>query len=107
MRHVELKVTAKTENPLMKRTEILAEMFFGGATPSRKDVMAALAKQLHTAEDFLVIGSIETFYKTRSAKITARLYKDKETLKAVELEHLTKRGRKEEKAEAAEEKEKK
>lgn len=95
---MQMKIEKKTENKLLNRTEIEGAIAFQGATPSNKDVIAELAKQLKVEEDVIAMKIIDTQYGRQQARFKANVYKDKETLLKTEPKMKVK----EKKEEAAE-----
>lgn len=81
---METKITNKTENKLLKRTEIEGTLAFQGATPSNKELAAELAKQLKTQEELIEIKKIDTKFGTMTASFKAHIYADKDTLMKTE-----------------------
>lgn len=84
---MELQIDEKKENALLKRDEIKFTILSEGATPSRKDVEGALAKELGVDKGLLVIRRISSVYGAPSAKGIAMVYKSKEGM-GIEKEYL-------------------
>jgi len=106
-----LDILEKTEQHLLSRTDILAEVTFEGPVPSRKDLKIKLASKLNLKDELIVIRRINTAYGFRKAKIFASVYKDEKALKMLSSKYLLKRGlpkekKKEEPKEEAPKKEK-
>jgi small subunit ribosomal protein S24e len=80
-------------NKLINRLEIVVRIeHVGEGTPSRELVKDVLAKLYSIDKDLVVIRRIDTSYGRGSSKILARIYKDPETLRKFEPEHILKRG---------------
>jgi len=110
---MKVEITEKTENPMLKRTEL---KFFvdheKAPTPNRLEVRAQLASQLGAPEDLIVIEKIASLHGKQVASGIARVYSSKEQLDVIELDYFLKRGmpkeeKKEEKAAEAPKKEEK
>ena len=94
-----VEIIEKKENPLYSRTDVVASAHVEGATPSRQNVAAELAKALGAKADCVVIRTIAQEFGSKSARITASAYTSKDKLeKYEENKYLVDRGKK--KAEA-------
>ncbi len=80
---MELKITNKKEEPLLFRTEILAEGIAEGATPSNADIKKVIASELKSDESLIVIENIKTYFGSLSFLVRVHKYKDAEALKKV------------------------
>jgi len=113
---MEIKISNKTEQPLLSRTVLTGIISFDAATPSRFDVRKKLSEALKSDESLIAITKIATDFGSRSADVTVHVYKSKEDLskfepKTIMNRHLTKEekekakeGKKEEKAPTADKK---
>jgi small subunit ribosomal protein S24e len=85
---MEIKILDKIENPLLKRTKIIADVLYSGApTPKRNEVRKLLAAQLGSEEALLVIKQLNPKFGPK-AKLTAILYKEKAQLDALEPKYI-------------------
>ena len=88
---MELKLIEKKEQPLLNRSQIIAELpFAGAATPKRIDVAKALGQQV---KGEIVIRKIDAKFGQSKAKVIAYAYTDQASKERIE----TKRGKKEKK----------
>jgi len=87
-----LKITNTVENNIFSRNEITATLDYSASTPSRKDILKELSKQLKVNEDMIIVDNVKTKFKERTAIVVARAYKDKKILEEVEGEYFQKRG---------------
>ncbi len=92
----------KKENTALGREELTAQVFFSEATPSRSDVIKAVAATTKSKENLVVVRKLQGNYGGGSATLTAHIYKERETLENVEREYM--RTRNTVKEEPAEEK---
>jgi small subunit ribosomal protein S24e len=69
---------------IIPRKEITLEVTFEKSTPKRLDLKKEIAKKTKNKEELLILKKIITNYGKRTAKITAYVYKDEETLKKIE-----------------------
>ena len=104
---MEMKISNKVAQPLLSRTELVGTISFDAATPSRSDVRKKLAESLKSDESLIMVRDIATAFGSKSANITAHVYKSKEDLakfesKTVLQRHLPKK--EEDNKEAAEKK---
>lgn len=97
-----LNIIEKTDKSLLSRTDVLAEIDFKDAAPSRKDVKAELASKLNSKDDLIVVRSINTSYGFKKAKVFASVYKDKKSLEKINKKYLLERELPKEKKEAEE-----
>ena len=77
---LEMKISDKTEQPLLSRTELTGVISFDSATPSRTEVTKKIAESLKADLALVTVSSIDTDFGQKSAKVTAHLYKTKEDL---------------------------
>lgn len=84
------------ENPLLRRTRIEALVQYEGATPSNTDMRKALAEQLKSDEQLLVVRHVYPFYGATSARVLAFAYHDAVAFQDAEV--IRKKKKKEEKA---------
>ena len=96
---MELKIISKEEKPLLLRTEITAEVFFDGKTPSKDEVKKAVLKEVKVDESFIVIKKIRVYFGVKKATITAYVYNNKGDMEKIEPKKKEKKG-KEEKTES-------
>lgn len=75
-----VNLLSTTENKLLERKEIDAEVSFEGATPKRAELKAAICQKVGANPDFVVIRKVRSAFGTRSVKVTAYAYSAKEKL---------------------------
>lgn len=96
---MDIKIKNKTENALLNRTEIEAEItHFKEPTPTRKQVKEKLAAMLSVNANLIVIHKLEQTFGSLT-KCSAAAYKNKEDLEKVEKKYLLKRDSKKYKSE--------
>ncbi|MBI2044589.1 hypothetical protein HYT23_00870 [Candidatus Pacearchaeota archaeon] len=79
-----LKIISQKENPLFKRKEVEAELT-AEISPSREDLMSALARKLSSSADAVRIKKVKSKFGSKKFSISANVYQDKETKKSVEI----------------------
>lgn len=89
---MELKVTEKTENPLLERKKIKFDAEHSNApTPSRPEVSKELSSALGVPEELIVIEKLATPHGRQTASGIARVYESEDRLEEFEPKHLIKR----------------
>jgi len=90
-----MKITEQIEQPLLCRKEIIADIDFKAATPSKADIKKQLATALKVKEDVIVIKNIIQEFGVRRGKVIAHLYDSEKDLKNIESKKKGKEGPKE------------
>jgi small subunit ribosomal protein S24e len=98
---MKLKITKQKENPVLKRTEIEAELVFTGATPSKDAVSKEIASQMKASADVIDIKEIKSKFGLQFGKVTVYVYKD-----AASKAEMVKKTKPKKKAEAPKEEKK-
>ena len=90
---MKLTLTKKTENKLLGRVEIAGSLVFEGPTPSNIEVASALANELHADLSLIVIKSIHTKFRMKTAVLTAYLYHSADNKRKMEAvtKHMKKK----------------
>jgi small subunit ribosomal protein S24e len=89
---MEIDIVEKHDNILLERTEVKVKVKHPKeATPSRKDLTAALRESLELKKEVLVVDSLESHFGRDETKIFAKVYKTIEQARSVEAEHILKR----------------
>lgn len=90
---MEIKVTSRKHNPLLKRIEVAFQIEHGeaGGTPSRRDIRKAVAVELKTDENLVFVKRFETKTGTHMAIGVANVYDGPEQAKLVEPEYIIER----------------
>jgi small subunit ribosomal protein S24e len=95
---MEIEITKKDPKPLLKRTEVLGRITFEGATPSRKEVVAAVSKAMNAKKDVIIVRRVTTEYGSQAADLIAYVYEDRKALEALERDFAIKKNTFEEEA---------
>ena len=86
---MQLEVIERTENPLLKRTEVAFKAIHKAEpTPTRDALRAFLAKELKATKDIVVIDSQASTFGRYETVGYAKVYKTKEEALAVERKHI-------------------
>jgi small subunit ribosomal protein S24e len=89
---MDVKITAKKENPLMKRKEVQFTVeHIQGKTPARLDMKRLVAGALGVNEKFVVIKRMKTMTGTSIAVGFANAYESEAQVKLMEPEYILKR----------------
>ncbi|MDP7141294.1 MAG: hypothetical protein QF362_00940 [Candidatus Woesearchaeota archaeon] len=79
-----LEIKSKTENPLLHRIEVRAELNFTGSTPSKEAVKKQIAEKTASKPELTIIKEIKTAFGLEKASVLAYVYKDEENMKKIE-----------------------
>lgn len=96
---MEIEITKKDSKPLLKRTEVTGRIGFEGATPSRKEVVAAVSKAMNAKKDVIIVRKVTMKYGEQAAELLAYVYDNRKSLEALEQEFSIKKNTFEEKKE--------
>ncbi len=91
MRIVQTKILNRKENPLLSRTDIIAEVSYDASTPKRADVKKAVAAELKVSEGTVVIKKISPVFGERKSGVEAGVYKDEASVRKIASGIYTKR----------------
>ena len=81
---MEIQITKQEQQPLFHTTKVEASITFQGATPTRKAVVAAVAKAMKAKQELIIVKKVATSYGNQEAKVTAYVYDDRKALEALE-----------------------
>lgn len=88
---MEITITKQHERLLLHRQDVEARIAFEGATPTKKEAVAAVAKAMKAKPELTIVRSVNTVYGTTTGKITASVYADTQALERGEHESMRKR----------------
>ena len=90
---MEIKITSKMDNPILKRKEVNFSIEQGpkGKTPSRLEVKKRLADELKMNEELIFVKRMQTMTGTNTLVGVANAYENKEQARHIEPEHIIKR----------------
>ncbi len=71
---MDLKISEKKEQPLLKRTAVKGLVGFESSTPSRSELRKKVAEALKAAEANVAISSIRTAFGEKKAAFVANIY---------------------------------
>lgn len=100
---MQLKITNKSEKPLLSRTEVNGEIFYEATTPSRASLKKEISKALKVNEELVVVKEIAPVFGVRKSLIKANVYKSPEDMKKYESPVIIKRNSKAVKGQEAKE----
>ncbi len=83
---MEFEIISEKDNPVLNRREIVVKIQGGGATPSRKDVVAGLAAHFDVVEKLILVDQILTEFGTPSCRAKLKIYKDEKFIPKQRLE---------------------
>ncbi len=96
-----LEIVKQEKNQLLKVTDVRARLSFEGATPSKQQVVKALAAAVKAKEELIIVRHIRTDYGEQAADVRALVYADKKSLEKLERRSMIKKNTFVKKAEAA------
>ncbi len=101
---MEMETISEKDNPVLNRKEIVLLIKGAAATPSRKEVVAAIAAKFSVGEDLILVDQIQTEFGTPNCRAVVKIYKDAALIPKKRLEIVKARSKsgKEEKKEGAE-----
>jgi small subunit ribosomal protein S24e len=88
---MEIEIRRKEHQPLQKRTEVTARVAFNGATPTKKEAVAAVGKAMNAKPEMVIVRRMLTTYGNRSANVLAYVYDNQETLQTLESKSALKK----------------
>jgi ribosomal protein S24E len=84
-------IKSKTDNKLLSRKEIEAEVTFDGPTPKREELRQAISAKIGANPDLTVLREVKNTYGRKAVSVVAHAYSSKETLMQTEPEHIRRR----------------
>lgn len=81
---MEIDILEKKDNPLLRRTEIIADISFEAATPSRQVMKEAISKKLNASPELIIIRNIYPFFGDKKAEVVVHIYNKKEDVEKIE-----------------------
>lgn len=84
---MEINIDNQMENVLLSRKEITGMLVFDKQTPSKKDVVSALAKKLGVDESLVVVKGVYNIFGNHQAQFIAHIYPSRDVLESIEPEH--------------------
>lgn len=94
---MDFKILNKTEQPLLSRVELKAEISYEKTTPSRADIIKSIASHAKAEENVIALVKVATGFGSKKAKILAHIYKTEADKKRIETKAILTKGIKKEK----------
>jgi len=88
---MKLEITKEKETPLLSRKRITIMVEFEGSTPSRKDIVKAVAKKLDVSDKLIVTKHIYQRFGVGLIKVISHVYETESDKNKVEREYLLKK----------------
>jgi small subunit ribosomal protein S24e len=89
---MDIDIIEKHDNLLLERTEVrLLAKHPKEATPKRKELKDAITEALGISKEIIVIDLIESEFGKEQTKVFAKVYKDVDTARKIENDHILKR----------------
>jgi ribosomal protein S24E len=83
-----VNILSTTENKLLERKEVQAEVSFDAATPKRAELKTAVSHKIGANPELVVIRSVSGMFGRKTVKVIVHAYSKKETLVATEPVHI-------------------
>jgi len=81
-------IISSHENGLFERKEVEAEVFFDGSTPKRADIKSTIGGKIGANPELMVLYKVMSKFGSKSIRVLARIYHNKEKLMATEPTYL-------------------
>ncbi len=89
---MEIEIQSKTNNPLLKRTEVHFSIHHdGGKTPKRELIRSELAEKLNVKKENIMINFMKSSFGSADTVGYAKVYKSIKDSEAYEKKHVLKR----------------
>jgi len=86
-----VNITSKTDNKLLERKEIEAEITFDGPTPTRAELRQAISVKVGANPDLTVLREVRNTFGRKAVNVVAHAYSNKEILMQTEPEYVRRR----------------
>jgi small subunit ribosomal protein S24e len=97
---MKIEILKERENKPLARKEVDFRVDHAGTgTPSRADIRAKIVAQFDADKESVIIKSLDTKFGAGITEGSARIYSDSDQMKRIELNHIVKRHKSEEKRE--------
>lgn len=83
-----VNILSTSENKLLERRELEAEVTFDGPTPKRAELKQAIGGKAGLNPELMVLSRVSNAFGRHSVKVLVHAYADKERLMAVEARHV-------------------
>jgi len=83
-----VNIISTTENKLLDRREIEAEITFDGPTPKRAELKQAIGGKAGLNPELMVLSRVSNTFGTHSVHVVVHAYADKDKLMSIEAYHL-------------------
>jgi small subunit ribosomal protein S24e len=83
-----VNLIATTENKLLERKEVEAEISFDGATPKRAQLKEAVCQKIGANPELVVLRRVSSSFGRRMVKVVAHAYTAKDKLMGTEPVHV-------------------
>ena len=89
---MEIKIIEHKDNPLLDREEYWIKLGHEGKpTPTRRDILSFVSKELKSKEDLIIIDKIFSSKGEASSKVKVFVYKKKDSIPKYQLEKMKRR----------------
>ncbi|MFW5852660.1 MAG: 30S ribosomal protein S24e [Nanoarchaeota archaeon] len=86
-----IEILKEQEAPLLSRKRVTFGLVSDKETPSRKNLLKAVAEKTKAKPELIIIKHVYNKYGSKDVKVIAHIYKNKEDMKNIEGEYLLKK----------------
>ncbi|MCI0504082.1 hypothetical protein L0Y65_05225 [Candidatus Micrarchaeota archaeon] len=79
-----VNLISTTENRLLERKEVAAEVIFDGATPKRAEIKDAVCQKIAANPELVVLRKVSSSFGRKAVKVIVHAYSAKEKMMATE-----------------------
>lgn len=83
-----VNIITTTDNKLLGRREIEAEVSFDAATPKRAEIKQAICGKVGANPELMVLRRVSASFGTKAVRVVAHLYPAREALMGTEPVHI-------------------
>ena len=84
-------IKSKTDNKLLSRKEVEAEVTFDGPTPRREELRQAISAKIGADPELVVLREVRNTFGRKAVSVVAHAYSSREILMQTEPEHIRRR----------------
>jgi small subunit ribosomal protein S24e len=79
-----LKIISEKNNELLKRKDLVLEVDYTGATPSKKEIKKQISSKINVDEKLIILKIVKGKYGTQKVKVSAIAYNSDKDMREIE-----------------------